>query len=101
MYIDFNEYTICANEGLLKQVWINLIDNAIKFSPEYGSIVIKIDQKEDVLKVSVSNNGEKIPEEVQTKIFNKFYQADESHSSEGNGIGLAIVKKLLDCIAEI
>lgn len=95
MYIDFNEYTICANEGLLKQVWINLIDNAIKFSPEYGSIVIKIDQKEDVLKVSVSNNGEKIPEEVQTKIFNKFYQADESHSSEGNGIGLAIVKKVV------
>ena len=95
MYIDFGEYIISANEELLKHVWINLIDNAIKFSPEYGALEIKIDQDEENLIVSVSNNGKAIPKEIQNKIFNKFYQGDESHSSEGNGIGLAIVKQVV------
>lgn len=95
MYIDFDEYTVTANEGLLKQVWINLIDNAIKFSPEYGFVMIRIERLNGKLKVSVSNNGVMIPEHARTKIFNKFYQADESHSSEGNGIGLAIAKKVV------
>lgn len=95
MYIDFSEYMISANEGLLKQVWINLIDNAIKFSPEYGAIAVKISQNKDSVIVSVTNSGDQIPAEARTKIFNKFYQADESHSTEGNGIGLAIVKKVV------
>ena len=96
LYIDFDEYMIDANEGLLKQVWINLLDNAIKFSPEYGVVSVKIDNADGWLSVSVSNNGEPIPEAAQKKIFNKFYQADESHSSEGNGIGLAVVKKVVE-----
>lgn len=96
MFIDFSEYMISANEGLLKQVWINLIDNAIKFTPEYGAIAIKISRSAGMLSIAVSNSGEQIPEEARSKIFNKFYQADESHSSEGNGIGLAIVKKVVE-----
>lgn len=96
MYIDFGEYLISANEELLKHVWINLLDNAIKFSPDYGALEIKIKQDEKYLSISISNNGEPISQQVQNKIFNKFYQADESHSSEGNGIGLAIVKKVTE-----
>ena len=96
MYIDFGEYDISANEELLKHVWINLLDNAVKFSPEYGILDVKADQDKDFITVTISNNGEPIPPEVQKKIFNKFYQADESHSSEGNGIGLAIVKKVIE-----
>ncbi len=96
MYIDFGEYDISANEELLKHVWINLLDNAVKFSPEYGILEVKAEQDKDFLTVTISNNGAPIPPEVHKKIFNKFYQADESHSSEGNGIGLAIVKKVID-----
>lgn len=94
--LEFDEYDIHANEELLKQVWINLIDNAIKYSQEYGMIVIKIKETENAYKVSVANAGPEIPEESKDKIFNKFYQADESHASEGNGVGLAIVKKIVE-----
>ena len=96
MYIDFDEYMITANEELLKHVWINLFDNAVKFSPDYGSLEIKVTQDEESISVSVSNNGPTIPTETRDKIFNKFYQADESHSSAGNGIGLAIVKRVVE-----
>ena len=96
MYIDFDEYMISANEELLKHVWINLFDNAVKFSPEYGSLEIKVTQDIESISVSVSNNGPSIPPESRDKIFNKFYQADESHSSAGNGIGLAIVKRVTE-----
>lgn len=94
--IDLEEYTISANEELLKEVWINLIDNAIKFSNEGGTVSISIKALEDTLDVSIRNTGETIPPEKQEKIFAKFYQADESHSTEGNGIGLAIVKKIVE-----
>ena len=87
---------ISANEELLKHVWINLIDNAVKFSPENGSIVFDLGQDSLYLYVLITNSGKTIPPEVQKKIFNKFYQADESHSSQGNGIGLAIVKRVTE-----
>lgn len=94
--LEFDEYEICASEELLKQIWINLIDNAIKFSPEYGEIVIKIINHDETYRVTIANTGNEIPKEKRKKIFEKFYQADESRSSEGNGIGLAIVKKVVD-----
>lgn len=94
--VDFGEYTISANEEMLKQVWINLIDNAIKFSPEGGVIEIDIEDRADQVSVSVANSGEEISSENQKRIFNKFYQADGSHSIEGNGIGLAVVKRVVD-----
>lgn len=90
--LEFDEYQIDANEELLKQVWINLIDNAVKFSPENGTIEIRVREFDNTLAVSILNTGSEISPEQQKKIFNKFYQADESHATEGNGIGLAIVK---------
>jgi signal transduction histidine kinase len=94
--LEFDEYEISASEELLKQVWINLLDNAIKYSPEYGLIVIKIREEGNLYLVSVANSGEEIPVEKREKIFEKFYQADESHSAAGNGIGLSIVKSVID-----
>ena len=92
--LDFGELEIWGNEELLKQVWINLIDNAIKFSAHGDIVEIRLAQKEQEIRVSVINSGPEIPAEAREKIFNKFYQADESHSSEGNGVGLAIVKRV-------
>ena len=94
--LDFTEHDITANEELLKQVWINLIDNAIKFSPEKEMVGISIRGFGDDLKIAVSNKGQAISEEDKVKIFRKFYQADVSHSSEGNGVGLAIVKRITE-----
>lgn len=92
--IEFDEHMIMGNEELLKHVWINLLDNAIKFSPEGGTVEITIREQTDALAVTVANHGSEIPAQQLSKIFNKFYQADESHSTEGNGIGLALVKKI-------
>ena len=90
---EFDEYYIVGNEEFLKQVWINLLDNAIKFTDKCGVITAKITPLEDSLRFDISNTGATIPKEKQKYIFNKFYQADESHSTKGNGIGLAIVKE--------
>jgi len=95
----FDEHEICANEELLKQVWINLLDNAIKFTPRGGTIQVMVReitiQEEIFYNISVANSGSDIPPEHREKIFHKFYQADESHAAEGNGVGLAVVKKIV------
>lgn len=93
---DCQEYFITGNEEMLKQVWINLLDNAIKFSPVNGVITVSISQNEECTGISVSNEGTGIKPEVQTHIFDKFYQGDSSHSTKGNGLGLSIVKKIVD-----
>lgn len=96
MEMQFGEQLISANEELLKQVWINLLDNAIKFSRPNGTVSVDISEEGAWITVSVANQGKDIPKDRITHIFNKFYQADESHFSEGNGIGLAVVKKVCE-----
>ena len=95
LMLDFHEQTITANEKLMKQVWVNLLDNAIKFTPDYGVVEITIADDAECTVVSVINSGSEIPEASRERIFQKFYQADESHSGEGNGVGLAIVQKVV------
>ncbi len=94
--LDFEEYSIEANDELLKQVWINLVDNAVKFADDGGIVELEIGELGDTLSVKISNTGREIPEDKKEKIFNKFYQGDESHSMGGNGIGLAIVKRIVE-----
>ncbi len=96
IHIDFDEYDIEANEELLKQVWINLIDNAIKFSPDGGAVALDVQNDGELITVKITNSGEEIPPERREKIFHKFYQSDESHATSGNGIGLAIVKRIVE-----
>ena len=96
LQLDFDEYIIEANEEMLKQVWINLIDNAVKFVPRCGTVELEVYEKGEQLCVKVSNTGSEIPYDKQDKIFSKFYQVDESHATQGNGIGLAIVKSIVE-----
>lgn len=93
--IDIDEYYIEGNEELLREVWINLFDNAIKFSPDGGKVWVKIDVLGGYLKIKVGNTGSVISNEQKDLIFRKFYQCDTSHSTNGNGLGLAIVKKVV------
>ena len=90
--LDFPEIYAFGNEEMLKQVFINIIDNAIKFSPAGGTVVIAPKELEKHIEVSVTNSGSYIAPEDRERIFGRFYQADTSHSGEGNGVGLAIVK---------
>ncbi|MCD7840460.1 MAG: ATP-binding protein, partial [Erysipelotrichaceae bacterium] len=70
-------------------------DNSIKFAPDNGHINILMKEIENNLEISISNDGEKIKEEDQKRIFEKFYQGDTSHASKGTGIGLSIVSQVV------
>ncbi len=93
--LELEEYEIRANEEQLKQVWINLLDNAVKYSPPGSTLELTATEEQGILTVTLSNPGE-LSEEQIGKIWHKFYQGDESHSVAGNGIGLAIVKRIVE-----
>lgn len=88
------EYT--GSEGLLKEVWLNLLDNAAKFSPEGGTVAVNLRKAKNALMVSVTDQGEGMRADTQAHIFEQFYQGDTSHTTQGNGLGLAMVKKVLE-----
>lgn len=91
-----------GNEEMLEQVWINLIGNAIKFSGPGGYLKIQLYRKNFIVVAEIEDHGVGMDEDVQKRIFDKFYQGDPSHSKEGSGLGLAIVKRILElCKGEI
>ncbi len=94
--LDFDEYYISANEEMLKQVWINLIDNAIKFSFADEKIEINIFKDSQTVRVVVKNKGVEIKEGEREKIFGRFYRTESAEGIEGTGVGLAVVKKIID-----
>ena len=78
------------------QVWTNLLDNAIKFSKTNGEIDVKTVQNNDKIIVKIKDNGIGMEKEEVEKIFSRFYQIDKSHSGEGSGLGLSIVKRIIE-----
>ncbi|OZV11746.1 hypothetical protein CIW83_12825 [Tissierella sp. P1] len=94
--IDLESVEYKGNQNLMYQVWINLIDNAIKFSPNGENIEIKLYKKHGKIIFSIMDNGTGISKEDQDRVFEKFYKADKSRNTEGNGLGLSIVKRILD-----
>ena len=93
--VEMDCVTIYANDGLLFHVWNNLIDNAIKFSPKGELITIRLTRTEQDVVFTIEDSGDGISEEAKKHIFDKFYQGDSSHKDNGNGLGLALVKKIL------
>ena len=96
--VSLNETIICGDEDLLSQVFINLLNNAIKFTPENGNIDINLSSNENGIECKISDTGIGISPEDQPRIFERFYKADKSRdrSLGGNGLGLSIVKKIID-----
>ena len=93
--VDLDSVDFTGYEGLLQHVWTNLIDNAVKFGPRGGLVQIRLVQETGSVLFTIDNEGPVISEKDKARIFNKFYQGDSSHESEGNGLGLALVRKII------
>jgi len=94
--ISLESVRICANEELLHHVWLNLLDNAIKFSNPGGTVSILLKAENNKITVTIADNGVGMDSGVRKRMFEKFYQAEPSRATDGNGLGLALVKKILD-----
>ena len=95
---DLEEISLFSEKKLLSQVWVNLLSNAVKFTPAGGKIDVVAKNVDGVVTVTVTDNGCGMDEETLGNIFNKFFQGDRSHATEGNGLGLPIVKKICDLL---
>src|SRR5690625_2737107 len=96
--VNLAQLTINADKNLLSQVWVNLISNAIKFTPKGGTISVSLEQQEDNAVVCITDTGSGLSKEDQTHIFERFFKADKSRSRtvEGSGLGLSIVHKIVE-----
>ncbi|WP_054954766.1 sensor histidine kinase [Paenibacillus dakarensis] len=96
--MDLTEVEIEAAEELMSQVWINLLHNSIKFTPDHGLITIKLKEHGPEIEVSITDTGAGIAESDQLHIFERFYKADKSRNrtAGGSGLGLSIVKRIVD-----
>ncbi len=94
--LDLSETLYTGQQTLLFQVWTNLIGNAIKFSNPNGTVSVRIQKKGTDIEVIISDDGIGMSEETQAHIFEKFYQGDSSRKAQGNGLGLALCKKIVE-----
>jgi signal transduction histidine kinase len=98
--IEFNinlaEITFKGAEDLLQQIWLNIIENAIKFSPQNGEIAVNLTENSNNVIITVSDNGIGMSEETQRHIFDKFYQGETMHFTDGNGLGLSLAKRIAE-----
>lgn len=92
------EVKIKSDRALLSLVWNNLFSNALKFTPPEGRVAVSLKADGDFAVVQVSDTGYGISPEVGAHIFEKFYQGDTSHATQGNGLGLALVKRVVDIV---
>lgn len=95
---DLQKLSVCGDEDLLSQVWINLLHNAIKFTPDGGRISISLAAVDNAAAVTISDTGVGIGPEDQVHIFERFYKVDRARdrSLGGNGLGLSLVKKIIE-----
>ena len=100
--VELEEISYRGDERLLMHVWNNLIGNAVKFNPPNAAVRLRLSRSDGGVIFTVEDEGPGIPPEAQKHIFDKFYQGDSSHREEGNGLGLALVKRILNvCGGEI
>ncbi len=96
--LNSTEITIKEDEDLVMEIWLNLLNNSIKYTNENGIIDVSIIEEEKYVKVIIKDNGIGIDDKKQSRVFEKFYQAENSHATEGSGLGLAIVKRIVELI---
>ena len=92
----FDECPVHASKELLQHVWLNILDNAVKYTPDGGEIFIETKTLDDSIQVVISDTGKGMDDETLSHVFDPYFRGDSSHSSAGLGLGLAIVKRIVD-----
>ena len=87
---------IQGNKEMMQHLWLNLIDNAIKYTPAGGEITVSMTKMENWAVIQVSDTGEGIDDEAMKNLFNPYFQGDSSHSHQGLGLGLSIAKRIVE-----
>ena len=93
---DFPDVPFSANKELLQHLWLNLIGNAVKFTPEGGTITVRLREESRTVRITVSDSGIGMDETTLAHLFDPYYQGDSSRSSQGLGLGLSIAKRIVE-----
>jgi len=96
--VELDEVSVTSNEEMLSHVWINLISNAVKFTPAGGAVSVSLTREYGCVRVEVSDTGCGMDAETRKRIFDKFYQGDLSRSAEGNGLGLSVAARVVELL---
>lgn len=98
MDIDLPVMEMESDPDLTSQIWLNLIDNALKYSGQGKMLHVSGEVLEKEIRVSIRDEGRGIAKEKQEHIFERFYQCEESHKEQGHGLGLSIVKRIVELL---
>lgn len=85
-----------GNKAMMQHLWINLLDNSVKYTPERGEIRVSLAEEDGMAVVRISDTGEGISDEAKARLFIPYFQGDTSHSKEGLGLGLSIVLRIVE-----
>lgn len=94
--IDLENVSYNGSKNLLAQVWQNIFDNAVKFTPDGGMIQVLLRQTPEQVTVTIADKGIGMSEAVMARVFEKFYQGDKSHTGSGSGLGLALARRIVE-----
>ena len=94
--VDLEAVEFFGNEEMLNHVWVNLLGNAVKFSPRGGTLAVRLRREGDFAVCSVRDQGPGMDDDTRRRVFEKFYQGDTAHATEGNGLGLSLVRRIVD-----
>ena len=93
---EIDEVPFKGNKEMMKHLWINLLDNAVKYTPDGGKISVKVSHNDNEAVVKISDTGEGISDEIKGYLFDPYFQGDSSHSRQGLGLGLSIAKRIVE-----
>ncbi len=93
---DFPTVSFYGNKEMMQHLWLNLLDNAIKYTPNGGIVRVKVTKSENFVSVAIADTGIGISDEITQYLFDPYFQADPSHSQQGLGLGLSIAKRIVE-----
>lgn len=94
--VELDRVMYCGNKEMMQHMWINLLDNAVKYTHEGGKVSVSVAEENNYAVVKIADTGEGISDDMKKYLFDPYFQGDSSHSGQGLGLGLSIVKRIVE-----